>query len=130
MLDGRDGSLADMAQDEVRSICDPDLGQHDRFVSEFTIGDHEPVVLGDRFGQTVLSLTVVHVDFGPRRRQEDAPMVALVKCQHVSRRVSCRVLKRHRGVHQTTVEEDPAGLVTHALPILGGKVDRSSGEGG
>ncbi|OBX19479.1 hypothetical protein A9995_06920 [Erythrobacter sp. QSSC1-22B] len=66
-----------MAENEICSFLDADSWNDDRFVVKLLVGDSKAIIFRDSLVQTMLPLIIVHVDFRPRRHQENLFVITL-----------------------------------------------------
>ena len=122
------GSLAEMSQDEISTLVNRCLGNDYRLVAELAVGGQEAIILGYGVGQIVLSFTIGDIDLRPGRCQKHPRVIALILIQDVGCWLSSRVLKCHRRIHETAIEEDPACLPNHMLPVVSRYLKRPLGK--
>lgn len=76
----------------------------------------------------MLALGVRNVNFGPRRREEDCRIIAVLPAEPFQHGLSRCVLQRSGGVHKAAVKEHATRQVCGRVTILDGDIDRAPRE--
>ena len=87
-------------KDEISALGHTDLGQDRHLVAEGRIELEQTLILGYGRIETVASLGVGNIDFGPRRRKKYLVMITMRSPQGCQRRLTCQVLKGGSGIEQ------------------------------
>lgn len=102
--------VAELAKHEFGALIHGGLWQQADVIAKVRKYSLEPLELLYGAGQIMATVTVLSVDFGPRRSEKNGWSVVSLSTKRPSIRHAGRMLQSNGRVDQTSVEEDETGL--------------------